>query len=199
MQPGFLRKILLYVATVSVLKLRGKDFRSIFRSVRFGGHPHPLVTKGLCEDVLTYSAALFTVLCALAACGMTLVLNLPRLAMGTLGAGAFLAALMQPRKAWRWWLISALAVPLSYVIAENVGISADPSVWQPRQALTLAIAPLVAAYAAAVLRFIVAQIQAIGQPRPAPITLQPVIGPAARAVARPATTAAARARTPLRH
>ncbi len=154
MRGGFLTRVLTYVATIVAFRFRGKSLKTAFATVKFGGRVHPLVTRGLLEDVRTGMATVAAVLAAITASVLTLGFDLVRPSIWALGIGAFVAGLLQPKRPWRWWMISVLAIPLSYVLAENVGISADTGIWKARQALQPTLVPLATVYAAAILRFI---------------------------------------------
>ncbi len=66
--------------------------------------------------------------------------------------GAFVASLLQPRAAWRWCIVVAAAVPVSYIYAEMFDVSADIAKWAPATALFNAFAPVPAAYVAVLIR-----------------------------------------------
>ncbi len=154
MRGGFFSKVLTFVATVILFKLRGK--KSV---VRFGGRAHPLLTVGFLQDVVMYMAASVAVLVALATVGIALFVNDPQLPLMVVSGGAFIAGLIEPKKAWRWWLILAVSIPLAFVIGEELGISSSVAHWKPRQAILAASAPFLAVYVAALLRGILRRLR----------------------------------------
>ncbi len=124
--------------------------------------PMRLMFRWLAHEVLgEMFENLTTVIAVIAAVGLSGLGSLMALkdsethrtfAITILAAAPFVAALIQPRSAWRWALIPAMSMPLSYYVCEEFLDRQANMNWSTGQALLAFVAPLATAYIGAGLR-----------------------------------------------